>query len=77
MTLPRLLSRVLLKSWMTQNFLLINTDKIDMLVTGPAAKDSQELVVTFDPGFPFEHHIKDITKTAFIQLLNIKKNLIK
>ncbi len=61
---------------MTNNFLLLNSDKTDILFIGPKKKYTEYLGLQFvilDSNLSFENHISHVTKTAFFQLINITK----
>ncbi len=66
------------KDWMTNNFLLLNSDKTeDVLqldrcpVTSSKVKN---MGVILDSNLSFENHISNVTKTAFFHLRNIAKH---
>ena len=72
---------------MTRNFLLLNSDKTEVLILGPkhlrdtlsndiAALDDIALAsneTVFDPDLSFDLHLKQISRTAFFHLRNISK----
>ncbi len=53
-----------IKDWMTSNFLLLNSDKTEILLIGPKNSNSN---------LSLENHISNVTKTAFVHLRNISK----
>ncbi len=69
------------KDWMTSNFLLLNSDKTEILLIGPKIStqnllDSStvtNLGVVLDSNLSFENNISHVTKTAFFHLRNISK----
>ncbi len=75
-----------IKDWMTSNFLLLNSDKTEILLIGPK-NSTQNLLdynlqldgctvtlgVILDSNLSFENHISNVTKTSFFHLRNISK----
>ncbi len=76
------------KDWMTNNFLLLNSGKTEILLTGPnnssnyylqldgcpvTSSTVKNLGVILDSNLSFEKHISNVTKTAFFHLRNIAK----
>ena len=81
-----------IKAWMTQNFLLLNSDKTEVVVIGPkhlreslseqivtldgvslaSSSTVRNLGVMFDQDMSFDQHIKQVSRTAFFHLHNIK-----
>ncbi|KAI2647171.1 RNA-directed DNA polymerase from mobile element jockey [Labeo rohita] len=69
------------KDWMTNNFLLSNSDKTENLLTYNLQLDGytvtstkvKSLDVILDSNLSFENHISHVTKTAFFHLRNIAK----
>ncbi|KAM7366739.1 hypothetical protein PAMP_014689 [Pampus punctatissimus] len=77
-----------IKYWMTHNFLMLNSDKTEVLVIGPkhlrdlvaldgitlaSSSTVKNLGVVFDQDLSFNDHIKQISRTAFFHLRNIAK----
>ncbi len=63
-----------IKDWMTNNYLLLNLDKTDILLIGPKNSSTvKHLGVILDSNLSFENHISHVTKTAFFHLRNISK----
>ncbi len=76
-----------IKDWMTSNFLLLNSDKTEILIIGPknstqnimdhyytiTSSTVKHLGVILDSNLSFENHISNVTKTAFFHLRNISK----
>ncbi len=60
-----------IKDWMTNNFLLLNSDKTEILLQKNCTQD----LVILDSNLSFENHISNVTKTAFFHLRNIAKLL--
>ena len=74
---------------MTHNFLLLNSDKTEIMVVGHRCKSDhmpniygifittspviKDLGVIFDPDLVFDTKIKDISRVAFYHLRNISK----
>ncbi len=73
---------------MTNNFLLLNSDKTEILLIGPknsthnlldldgctvTSSTVRNLGVILDSNLSFENHISNVTKTAFFHLRNIAK----
>ncbi len=61
-----------IKDWMTNNFLLLNSDKTEILLQKTLYTGS---LVILDSNLSFENHISHVTKTAFFHLRNIAKLL--
>ncbi len=62
------------KDWMTNNFLLLNSDKTEILDGCPVTSSTvKNLGVILDSNLSFENHISNVTKTAFFHLRNIAK----
>ncbi len=78
-----------LKYWMTNNVLLLNTDKTEILLIGPKKQYTEylgsqfatkrmsctvkNLGVVLDSDLSFKNHISHVTNTAFFHLRNIAK----
>ncbi len=78
-----------IKYWMTNTFLLLNSDKTEILLIGPknstqnhnlqldgctvTSSTVRNLGVILDSTLSFENHIFHVTKTAFFHLRNIAK----
>ncbi len=76
-----------IKDWITNNFLLLNSDKTEILLIGPKNSTQnildhnlqldgctvKNLGVILDSNLSFENHISHVTKTAFFHLRNIAK----
>ncbi len=78
-----------IKNWMTNNFLLLNSEKTEVLIIGPknhtsnnlehcgfsldSSSSVRNLGVLFDSNFSFDSHVSSICKTAFFHLKNISK----
>ncbi len=73
-----------IKDWMTSNFLLLNSDKTEILIIGHknnlqlggctvTSSTVKNLDVILDSNLSFENHISNVTKTAFFHLRNIAK----
>ncbi len=69
---------------MTTNFLLLNSDKTEILLIGPknstgvdgctvTSSTIKNMGVILDSSLSFENHISNVTKTAFLHLRNIAK----
>ncbi len=69
---------------MTTNFLLLNSDKTEILLIGPknstgvdgytvTSSTVKNMGVILDSNLSFENHISNVTKTAFFHLRNIAK----
>ena len=67
---------------MGKNFLLLNSDKTELLVVRPAKYEHMHdnltvnidgCIIPFNSGLTFRSHIKALTKTAFFHLCNIAK----
>ncbi len=71
------------KDWMTNNFLLLHSDKTEILLIGPKqytescrlqfASKICNLGVILDSNLSFENHMSHATKTAFFHLRKIAK----
>uniref|UniRef100_A0A8D3CNL5 Reverse transcriptase domain-containing protein n=1 Tax=Scophthalmus maximus TaxID=52904 RepID=A0A8D3CNL5_SCOMX len=81
-----------IKAWMTYNFLLLNSEKTEVIILGPkhlretlsdhivtldgitlaSSSTVRNLGVTFDQDMSFDSHIKQVSRTAFFHLRNIK-----
>jgi len=73
------------KDWMANSFLLLNSDKTEILFIGPESLGShldgctvhsstvKNLGVVLDSNLSFENHISHVKKTAFFHLRNIAK----
>ena len=76
-----------IRKWMAADFLLLNSDKTEMLVLGP--KKQRDLLSnltinldgctvvsnkTLNPDLSFDEHFKTVSRTAFFHLRNIAKN---
>uniref|UniRef100_A0A8D3B260 Reverse transcriptase domain-containing protein n=1 Tax=Scophthalmus maximus TaxID=52904 RepID=A0A8D3B260_SCOMX len=81
-----------IKAWMTCNFLLLNSEKTEVIILGPkhlretlsdhivtldgitlaSSSTVRNLGVTFDQDMSFDSHIKQVSRTAFFHLRNIK-----
>ncbi len=60
------------KDWMTNNFLLLNSDKTEILLIG--SKNSTQYILYIQYiNLSFENHISHVTKNAFFHLRNIVK----
>jgi len=64
-----------IKCWMTCNFLLLNSDKTEVLLIGKKKKKlpTKPLAIQLDSNLSFESHISYVTRTAFFHLRNIAK----
>ena len=74
-----------LKKWISENFLLLNSDKTEMLVIAPAQQvhHFDQVTITLDNCYlsrfncqdtlSFDQHIKEITKITIYHLHNIAK----
>ena len=75
-----------IKDWMSTNFLLLNSDKTEVIVCGPkhlrkgldgvamaSSTTVRNLGVIFDQDLSFKQHINQVCKTAFFHLCNIAK----
>ncbi len=69
---------------MTTNFLLLNSDKTEILLIGPknstgvdgctvTSSTIKNMGVILDSSLSFENHISNVTKTAFFHLRNNAK----
>uniref|UniRef100_A0A8D3AUE7 Reverse transcriptase domain-containing protein n=1 Tax=Scophthalmus maximus TaxID=52904 RepID=A0A8D3AUE7_SCOMX len=81
-----------IKAWMTYNFLLLNSEKTEVIILGPkhlretlsdhivtldgitlaSSSTVRNLGVTFDQDMSFDSHLKQVSRTAFFHLRNIK-----
>jgi len=77
-----------IKAWMTQNYLLLNSDKLKLFSLDLSASGRNSLLfsislassttvrnlgVIFDQNLSFDAHIKQVSRTAFFHLRDISK----